>query len=845
MASITKEEHNGFRFIKALNQCGRGVLYNTLCWGTPHKPANVKLDDYLGTLDEKSTANYSKLTNNHKKFDNIQKELINKNPDGSEFDLTLLYRCIKLACEDVASFNDKKWITPSTEMEYYITEIKSMRNNALHSTFAFSDRDYLKNMEDLRKVLSECLKTSGVRYKRDEDEVEEKIKEMNGDLDHIMQEILGREEILACYSVDMKYLMINDSCDQLTKSLQNITYINPVSFIMKDLRLKVDQIFVDIEINQGKRRDDGKHADYRNLLQFHQTTAPSSSSVSQQHCTPARPQVLLLEGLAGSGKTTLVKLVTEEWTQGNRSNIKGLDSYELLLWVQCRDPTMKTYQDLLDHLIPDVSTKFRNFLPRLMKLCKVLIVVDGLDELNESSRNLVSSLLYEFRNSPFATFICTSRPEKVDMFISTIPEAYDVTNAEIRGISKEKMPEFVRRTHQAITNLTNSKRSTEDLVKKLMKVEGVQEHLRLPMNLTFFVYIWDQAPDELDIMTITQTDLYHEIHHLCQGMLLDRLSNCPQTKAMPERNLKFRIQEILRLLYITSLECLSREQLTLEEEAVERLLSACNKHDLPYEEILSAFLSLKSIWTFRGIEKRYSAPHKGIQDFFSALHIVMTLQHQLKTSTLPVLCMLPQPSLVSCQPSATLTSPFPTPALPTAQSTWAQPTSTTAPPVTIRGVLEQSVGTAGVDMTKFHNVLVHVAGLLHVLLNQVPEAIAHEIVHLVHQSGMRDIDKWLDFLENTRCNDNIAKAIAPFINNDNIKVVDHRVESYKSLLSHLRPSKVIIDITGDPADLPVLLDLLAILTCHNHRCICLQLHHHYSHDATPTSDDILQRVQPP
>nr|XP_053654812.1 uncharacterized protein LOC128703947 [Cherax quadricarinatus] len=663
---------------------------------------------------------------------------------------------------------------------------------------------------------------------------------MNEDLDHIMNEILGEEAIIKYCGDDLKQIIIKDSCDTLKKAFQKIIYINPVSFITNDCQLKVDKIFVDIEIRKGRRRGEGKHIDFCDILISVQNTSVSSSvsSATQRQDSSARPQMLLLEGLAGSGKTTLVTMIIQEWIQGSGGNITDLDNFDLLLWVQCRNPTINSYQELLDRLMPDVSTKFGNFLPKIVKLCKVLIIVDGLDELNNHSRALIKSLLYEFKTSTSTTFICTSRPETVEIFSITIPEEFVVVNAELRGISKEHIKEFVRRTHQEVTKHTKSNRNTEELINKVKMFKDHHEHLRLPMNLIFFVYIWDQACDKLSTVALTQTELYHEIHRLCQKKLLERLLKYPKIKDINESSLDHKVHEVMRRIYIISLKNLSREQLAFQEATIEQLISLCSNHDLPYDEVLSAFLSLKPIWTWRGVEERYSAPHKGIQDYWSALHIVMSLKDQLQASALPVSSSPTPAQLTRVLPSTV--QPAMAPLIPVS-------------PVSIREILERSVGAAIEDMTKYQNVLVHVAGLLHLLLDEVPETITQEAVQLAHEAKERNrleglsrrinITHWYNLLENTKYNNDIARVIAGFINSGRpFTVNENYVESCMALLPHLRPSEVGIFFTSDGTGLIELLDVLAR---YNHRCTHLDLKHHYLHDVTTTtSDDILQHVQP-
>ncbi|XP_045583761.2 uncharacterized protein [Procambarus clarkii] len=857
MAAISNEEYNGFRFNKFLNDCGRRVLYKTFRWGTPDKPDNIKLDDYLNDLGKPG------------KFNKTQKELIDNSPDGSDFDVSLLFQSIKLACKDVAEFSDPKWFTESSEMEYYVTAIKNMRNNALHGKLAISDEELLKQTNNLLDFLINCLKASGERYGRDEAEVNLEIKQVEDDLDNIKHEILGEEDLIKYCSDKIKQLMIENSSKRLEEVFQNIVYINPVSFITDNLWLEVDKIFVDIEVKHGKRRGEGEHIDYRELLKLVQSPVappsmsaasqqpspalhPTVSAASQQQGLSARPQILLVEGVAGSGKTTLVTMVTQDWIKKDQGKIKGLDNYELMLWVQCRNSIVHSYLDLLDRLMPDVSLKFRNLLPRLMKLCKLLIVVDGLDEINENSRKLVNSLLQEFKNASHTTFICTSRPEKLEMFKNTIPREYEVTIAELRGILKDRILEFLRLNHQVIKKMTKSERSTEQLVKVVEKLKGLQEHLSLPMNLILLVYIWDQAPEEQNMTTITQTELYNKIHRLCLSKLLERLANHPQTNAMSKDDLEDGIQGILKVIYRISLESLSRDQLILENEIIKQVKLTCKNEGLPQEELLSAFLSLKPIWTWEGVQERYSAPHKGIQDYYSAEHIVANIKCELKSHALKV----SHDKLTTTLPTTPSPSATPSPSTPTPARhsrfwrVWKHvmiklKNNTHFPSRSgiIRKVLKETLKTDEVGIGKYQNVLVHVAGLLHLTMDQVPEALVREVVALLHESGMWRESQWLDLLENTNVLSVTAKAVAPFINSKRgIDISDSRVRSYAALLPHLKPSKVSISIKSDPSALPCLPDLLAGLT--RHHCVMLSLEHHYYHDHTTTSDHILQCLQP-
>ncbi|KAK8720287.1 hypothetical protein OTU49_013438, partial [Cherax quadricarinatus] len=458
-------------------------------------------------------------------------------------------------------------------------------------------------------------------------------------------------------------------------------------------------------------------------------------------------------------------------------------------------------------------------------------IIDGLDEDNESSRRLVQSLLQEFKYCSNIAFLCTSRPEKVENFRRTIPAEYTVQHATLHGISRTNVEQFVRLNHQEITKQTGNNRNTDELVRRVMKSEGLQEHLRLPMNLILMIYIWDHDPDQLNLTSVTHTELYYNIHQLCKHKLKHRLTNHQDTKDIDDRKLKVNIDNVLITIYKTALESLSRDQINLEEETVDKLISTCDNWSLPYKEVLSAFLCLRPTWTMLGIQEQYSAPHKGIQDYFAALYIVNMLKQQYSTPTpasatpasaTPASATPASATPASATPaSATPASATPasaTPATPasatpasatpasatpasatpasatpaSATPVSATPASTTSAsatpdtPVSIKRVLEVSIRSGEVDINKYQNVVIHVAGLLHLVLDQVPETAAREVVHLLQESGMRHNNQWLHLLDNTNMSPVIVKEISHLFNTkETIEVRDGRVRSCAALLPHL------------------------------------------------------------
>ena len=63
-------------------------------------------------------------------------------------------------------------------------------------------------------------------------------------------------------------------------------------------------------------------------------------------------------------------------------------------------------------------------------------------------------------------------------------------------------------------------------------------------------------------------------------------------------------------------------------------------------------------------------------------------------------------------------------------------------------------------MSKYKNVLQHLAGLLHLHMDPVPGPLVEEVVTLLHQAGVKDREQWLDLLEDCKASPAILAAIA-------------------------------------------------------------------------------------
>ncbi|XP_063856617.1 uncharacterized protein LOC135098285 [Scylla paramamosain] len=206
-----------------------------------------------------------------------------------------------------------------------------------------------------------------------------------------------------------------------------------------------------------------------------------------------------------------------------------------------------------EHLIP------------LLQQCKVLFLIDGLDELSPGtpSHSLVKDIINISKYSPGFTLVCTSRPETVQDFLAKLPDGYEVWDMEMKSVSHEQRIHFVMKHYNSFPDKGDK---DPERLEYLMKHIGWKDYLGLPLNLL-----------------------------------------------------------VLQDIYDMSLQALLQDRLTLSKQEEQKLICCCLGKGLPSKEVIPAFFNLQDTSDRLGHHQKYAAPHKSLQEFYGASAIVHKL----------------------------------------------------------------------------------------------------------------------------------------------------------------------------------------------------------------------------
>ena len=209
--------------------------------------------------------------------------------------------------------------------------------------------------------------------------------------------------------------------------------------------------------------------------------------------TKAKRKVILIEGVAGAGKTTLSWYACKEWVAG-----KLFEDIKLLIHVSLSDPEIHLATKLAD-LIPHHSEKMRETVAEAIVDTRGKKVCFWLDACDEAPQALWDSFLHRFvagsgkrATVPNANIILTSRPQITAKLITIL-----TGKVVIRGFPS--LQQFIA---ACLPNNGDQLLAALDMKPELYSI------CHLPLNAAILVCLYDTY--KYDLPT-TRTGLFHPL----------------------------------------------------------------------------------------------------------------------------------------------------------------------------------------------------------------------------------------------------------------------------------------------------------------------------------------------
>ena len=313
-------------------------------------------------------------------------------------------------------------------------------------------------------------------------------------------------------------------------------------------------------------------------------------------------KIVVIEGIAGIGKTTLCKMLTEEWAAGEIFN-----SFEIVLLLPLREEgvsSASSFLDILAELYPSLDSNY--MLTRITENQGegILIIADGWDELRVKNRE-ANSFLYKLlicqRVLPFASVILTSRPtasailhshSSVDRFI------------EVVGFSEENIRNFIQ-SEIADPSQCLSLLNQLEINPLLLSI------CTIPFNCSIVCNLWhtrkQKLPDTLtELYTLLVKNIVRrDVNKKFQKVIISSLSSFD---CIPDHNENF--WQICRFAF----QCLTQDQLTFSDKVFPDFFSNDDK-------MFFGLLQPATTLSCDGNKLSFHFIHLTVQEYLAALHV--------------------------------------------------------------------------------------------------------------------------------------------------------------------------------------------------------------------------------
>ena len=324
----------------------------------------------------------------------------------------------------------------------------------------------------------------------------------------------------------------------------------------------------------------------------------------------------IVEGSPGIGKTTFCLKLAYDWANQSISK-ESFPEFELVLLIKCRDIDGDLTEAITEQLFGNNMSKgareeLLRFLEDIENQERVLIILDGLDELAEKSKHYVDDLLHR-RRWAFCYVLTTTRQEK-GIEIRKQPEFAFNLFLQIEGFTEEDSFDYIRR-HFKIAGPEHSSKG-EKLIKEIKKNALLQDLRTNPLNLLLLCVVYEDHEGELPS---SRTDLYHVIV-MC---LLRRYCAKHGVKTRKkDRVLGTQCERDLRCLGKLAWNCLLNDRHSFFEEELEELEKRNKKLVIRELGFVYKEESLKGLQP----PHEYCFLHKSFQEYLAASYIAHKLR---------------------------------------------------------------------------------------------------------------------------------------------------------------------------------------------------------------------------
>ena len=327
-------------------------------------------------------------------------------------------------------------------------------------------------------------------------------------------------------------------------------------------------------------------------------------------------RMVLVEGNPGIGKTTFCLKIASDWAKKLVPAEFHFSKFQLLFLLKCRDihkDTRDVVQAIDEQLLnDDINSKeeFLDYIRNGKNQDKILLILDGLDELPKKSKKVLDRL-FERKVFSRCYILATSREEKgID-----VRRHYDFdTLLQIKGFTSKDATDYIRKHFKSVDpqNLSKGERLIE-AVETITYLNALRSN---PLNLLLLCVVFEDFEGELPS---NRTKLYQIIFRCLLRRYCSR--NGLNVHRNADKALENQFKESLLVLGELAWNCLREDRRSFSEEELDKLEHS-RTHVRRFPAIKLGFVFMEaSSRPSQEPRHQYHFLHKTFQEFLAAFYL--------------------------------------------------------------------------------------------------------------------------------------------------------------------------------------------------------------------------------
>ena len=333
--------------------------------------------------------------------------------------------------------------------------------------------------------------------------------------------------------------------------------------------------------------------------------------------TQEKARMVLVEGSPGIGKTTFCLKIANDWARETIPKKHDFPVFKLILLLKCRDMDGDVVQAIEDQLLPeDIAEKKKKVLMKYVmdekNKGKILMILDGLDELPQIAEQFVDKLLGR-KVLSHCSILVTSRQEKG----IEVRQVYDFDSLlQINGFTIADASEYIRRHFKNV--------DSEDVLKGERLIRDIKENVFLhalrnnPLNLLLLCVVFEDFEGDLPS---NRSELYQII---CRCLLRRFCSKNNLEVQRDDRALENQFEASTLVLGGLAWKCLLEDRPCFLEEELDKLEKSIT-NGKGFSVVKLGFVFMEASFKKLNPRHEYHFVHRTFQEYLAAAYLALKI----------------------------------------------------------------------------------------------------------------------------------------------------------------------------------------------------------------------------